>query len=248
MGNCVTLDADSQKKSTSFEVFVHASETSVESYRSASSHLHHLMTKEIRRRNVYRDYRVIKVIGEGSMGSVSVVQKRRHHSARPLSPHENCFFVDYLTAWKKKFSKDHHAHHRHRTHLYALKTLRVDCNLEPSALKELRNEIEILQSLDHPNIVRAMETYEYHNQIAIVMELCAGGDLYTQDPYTESRAQHIVRQITSAVCYMHRCGIIHRGLYSSESAVSSFSIVFYSVYGFLPSSLLRTSWHDRPEI
>jgi serine/threonine protein kinase len=212
MGNCITSSTKTQKKSSSFEVFAHASETSNESYRSTSSHLHYLMTKEIRRRNVFKDYKVIKVIGEGSMGSVSVVQKKRYDSAH-LTPHyDQCFFVDFFLSFKKKLSNDHHAHHHHgHAHQYALKTLRVKINLDPAAIKELRNEIEILQSLDHPNIVRAIETYEYQNQIAIVMELCAGGDLYSQDPYTEARAQHIVRQITSAVSYMHRCGIMHRG-------------------------------------
>lgn len=49
------------------------------------------------------------------------------------------------------------------------------------------------------------------------MELCSGGDLYVRDPYSEADAQRIVRKLLSAVAYMHRCGITHRGERFTES-------------------------------
>eukprot|EP00586_Coscinodiscus_wailesii_P006348 CAMPEP_0172489768 /NCGR_PEP_ID=MMETSP1066-20121228/19985_1 /TAXON_ID=671091 /ORGANISM="Coscinodiscus wailesii, Strain CCMP2513" /LENGTH=140 /DNA_ID=CAMNT_0013257867 /DNA_START=357 /DNA_END=776 /DNA_ORIENTATION=+ len=79
-------------------------------------------------------------------------------------------------------------------------------------ISELRNEIKMLKSLNHPNIATIMETYDYKKRLYVVMELCSGGDLYTRDPYTEQDALKIVKQILSAVAYMHRLNIIHRDL------------------------------------
>ena len=42
-------------------------------------------------------------------------------------------------------------------------------------LETLRNEIDLLRSLDHPNIVRAYESYEVGQDLHLVMELCRGG-------------------------------------------------------------------------
>ena len=186
---------------------------------SKSLHLHQLMTKEEKKRNVYDDYEVIKDIGEGSMGSVSVVKTKKQLQRNNY----DCFIFDEVFKFFNQNprpcdktmastpSSSTRSSSDHEEHQYALKTIKVNVCKDPRFTRELRNEIEILQSLDHPNIVRAIATYEYHNHVSIVMELCSGGDLFSRDPYTEDRARHIVRQITSAVAYMHRCGIMHRG-------------------------------------
>ena len=57
---------------------------------------------------------------------------------------------------------------------YALKTIQL-ARVTPDFVEELRNEIDILKSLDHPNIVKAYEVFEKKSQIYIVMELCSGG-------------------------------------------------------------------------
>lgn len=95
---------------------------------------------------------------------------------------------------------------------YALKSIHLTHVTDPSFVEELKNEIEILKTLDHPHIVRPIEVYQYRNQLFIVMELCSGGDLYTRDPYTEEDAARIVSCILSAVTFMHAKGVIHRDL------------------------------------
>jgi len=44
------------------------------------------------------------------------------------------------------------------------------------------------------------------------MELCSGGDLYSQDPYVEDEAARIISSILSAVSYMHSKNVVHRDL------------------------------------
>ena len=104
---------------------------------------------------------------------------------------------------------------------YALKSIHLTHVTDPSFVEELKNEIEILKTLDHPHIVRPIEVYQYRNQLFIVMELCSGGDLYTRDPYTEEDAARIVSCILSAVTFMHAKGVIHRDLKVRNSVRTS---------------------------
>jgi serine/threonine protein kinase len=42
----------------------------------------------------------------------------------------------------------------------------------------IKEEVEVLTKLDHPNIVKYYETYEDTKYIYLVMEYCAGGELF----------------------------------------------------------------------
>jgi len=181
---------------------------------------------------VYEYYEIVELLGKGSMGSVAMVRKVKDAiggSARPhgrkSSSHRHAHFFAFGTKPRESEQSTVHSEDPEDRPLsqhnvpsdrfyevtYALKTIHLDRVSDPAMIQELRNEIEILKALDHPNIVRAIETFEYHLNIGIIMELCTGGNLYSRDPYSEEQARHIVRKITSAVAYMHICGITHRG-------------------------------------
>jgi serine/threonine protein kinase len=93
-----------------------------------------------------------------------------------------------------------------------MKSIHLNRITDQTFVDELKNEIEILKQLDHPYIVRPIETFDHRNQLFIVMELCSGGDLYSRDPYTEEEAARITSSILSAISYMHHRGIVHRDL------------------------------------
>jgi len=95
---------------------------------------------------------------------------------------------------------------------YAMKSILLSEVGQKEFIDELRNEIAILKDLDHPNIVRAIETFEFRGKISIVMEVCSGGDLYARDPYKETEAARIVASILSAIAYMHSRKVVHRDL------------------------------------
>lgn len=125
-------------------------------------------------------------------------------------------------AWNSIRSDNSSPHHspQHALRRYALKSIRLDRTEQnsngnaPSNADEaeLRNEIAILRSLDHPHIVHIIETYEYRRSIYLLIDLCEGGDLYVMDPYSESEARAIMKQLCQAVSYMHRKGVVHRDL------------------------------------
>ena len=70
--------------------------------------------------------------------------------------------------------------------------------------------------LDHPNLVKVYEVFEYGGQYVLIMELCEGGDLFNyikQSRYfTEAKAAKIIRQLLQAVNYLHKQGITHRDI------------------------------------
>uniref|UniRef100_A0A7S1MKU5 non-specific serine/threonine protein kinase n=1 Tax=Alexandrium catenella TaxID=2925 RepID=A0A7S1MKU5_ALECA len=78
------------------------------------------------------------------------------------------------------------------------------------------NEVEINTVMDHPNIVRLYETFEDKHQVYLVMEVCNGGELFDtiidQGFFSERDAGHVIKQVVSAVYYMHSQNIAHRDL------------------------------------
>jgi calcium-dependent protein kinase len=188
-------------------------------------------------RRVYDKYEVLDEIGVGSMGSVYKVRIKHDklggsaYHPRVTSPSKRRI----LHLWKRKNSTkpDAQLEGEHQftvvengdadddksRYVYALKTIRLDRSDESfeTFLEEMKNEVAILRSMDHPNIVKAHEVFitktsEKDRQICIVLELCSGGDLYDRLPYTEREAARIVEKLLNAVVYMHSRGVVHRDL------------------------------------
>eukprot|EP00921_Rhytidocystis_pertsovi_P015571 GHVQ01024763.1.p1 GENE.GHVQ01024763.1~~GHVQ01024763.1.p1 ORF type:complete len:591 (-),score=80.89 GHVQ01024763.1:886-2658(-) len=83
-------------------------------------------------------------------------------------------------------------------------------------LERFRLEISIMKSLDHPNIIKLFETFEDHRNIYLVMELSQGGELFDriieEGRFTEKDGARLMKQIFSAVHYLHSNHIMHRDL------------------------------------
>ena len=95
----------------------------------------------------------------------------------------------------------------------ALKILKKS-NLE--SVKDFLNEIEMLKTIDHPNVLKYYEYFEDKNYYYIITEYCSGGEImnYIKDRkgISEDAAAIIMKQLLSAVAYCHQKGIVHRDL------------------------------------
>lgn len=100
---------------------------------------------------------------------------------------------------------------------FAIKTLKKDF-MNPHNIKSLEAEVEILRSLDHPNIVKYFETYEDDYYIHIVMEYIPGDNLFKvitnrkYNQFCERDAAEILSCLFKAVLFLHKTGIVHRDI------------------------------------
>lgn len=79
----------------------------------------------------------------------------------------------------------------------------------------LREELQIIRLIAHPNIVQMREIYETEKNIYIVMEQVRGGELFDHIKTYELEEKEVALcmfELLQAIMYMHECGIIHRDL------------------------------------
>lgn len=168
-------------------------------------------------RRVEKYYRLGETIGEGSMGLIRLGTRRLEigHSS----------FVGKLKGGVRTIAaavsgeRSSVSHNMHlgeakssEEQVYAIKTIILSL-VSADFVAEIKNEIEILQSMDHPNIVKAYETFEDRRKtVSIVLEHCSGGDLYRRAPYTEYQAGDITSKLLSAIRFLHSKNISHRDL------------------------------------
>lgn len=82
--------------------------------------------------------------------------------------------------------------------------------------KMLFGELDLLKTLDHPNIIKLFEIYDHKEFLYVVTEYCDGGELFAavklNHHFSERDASVIMKQLLSAVNYMHSRHIVHRDL------------------------------------
>jgi serine/threonine protein kinase len=98
----------------------------------------------------------------------------------------------------------------------AIKTIKK-CKIETEAdLIRIRREVQIMSSVQHPNIIHIYEVFENKEKMVLVMEFAAGGELYDylseRKVLSEEEARRVFRQIATAIYYCHKHKICHRDL------------------------------------
>ncbi|KAF9879809.1 calcium calmodulin-dependent protein kinase [Colletotrichum karsti] len=77
------------------------------------------------------------------------------------------------------------------------------------------DELDMLQRLKHPHIVKFVDWFESRDKYYIVTELATGGELFDriceQGKFTEKDASQTIKQVLEAVNYLHQNNVVHRG-------------------------------------
>ncbi|KAK6125681.1 hypothetical protein DH2020_040573 [Rehmannia glutinosa] len=104
-----------------------------------------------------------------------------------------------------------------KRHPYACKSIPKKKLICKEDYEDVWREIQIMHHLsEHPNVVRIKGTYEDALFVHIVMELCAGGELFDRivqkGHYSEKEAAKLIKTIVGVVEACHSLGVMHRDL------------------------------------
>ncbi|KAL6174780.1 hypothetical protein ACLB2K_051426 [Fragaria x ananassa] len=100
---------------------------------------------------------------------------------------------------------------------FACKSIATRKLVNHDDVEDVRREVQIMHHLTgHRNIVELKGTYEDRHSVNLVMELCAGGELFdriiAKGHYSERAAANLCRQMVTVVHYCHSMGVFHRDL------------------------------------
>lgn len=98
----------------------------------------------------------------------------------------------------------------------AVKILEKKCILNKADIARVEREIAFLKVLRHPNVVQLYEILETKEQLYLIMEYAAQGELFDyivdHQKVDEKTALKFFRQIIAGISYLHSQRIIHRDL------------------------------------
>nr|GMC86181.1 calcium-dependent protein kinase 26-like [Ipomoea batatas] len=100
---------------------------------------------------------------------------------------------------------------------YACKSISKRKLVSEEDVEDVRREIEIMHHLaGHPNVISIKDSYEDSVAVHVVMELCAGGELFDRivkrGHYSERQAAQLTRTIAGVIQTCHSLGVMHRDL------------------------------------
>jgi serine/threonine protein kinase len=109
--------------------------------------------------------------------------------------------------------------------------------MKKSFTREIDALMYIRETGGHPGICRLIENFDEGPNFYLVLDLIQGGELFDQlarsGPYSEADAARLVREVASALAYLHGVGIVHADLkpevstlFDTHSILPLFPLIF----------------------
>ncbi|WVR06013.1 hypothetical protein IAU60_003041 [Kwoniella sp. DSM 27419] len=100
--------------------------------------------------------------------------------------------------------------------ILVLKCLTKDEVIDKGVQIQVRREIEVMQQLRHPNIIRLFGWFHDADRIFLMLEYAGQGELFKQlakkGRFSERRSSRYIREVASGLAYLHEKRVIHRDI------------------------------------
>ncbi|KAI9679045.1 MAG: Suppressor of Sensor Kinase (SLN1) [Trizodia sp. TS-e1964] len=121
-------------------------------------------------------------------------------------------------------------------YLMAVKEIRLqDPQLIPAIATQIRDEMGVLEVLDHPNIVSYYGIEVHRDKVYIFMEYCSGGSLAGLLEHGRIEDETVIMvyalQMLEGLAYLHASGIVHRDIKPENILLDHNGVIKYVDFG-----------------
>lgn len=100
--------------------------------------------------------------------------------------------------------------------VYAMKMLRKEHVVRRNQVEHTKTERRVLEAISHPFIVKLHFAFQSPKKLHLVLEYCAGGELFYHlsraGKFSEGRCRFYASEICLAIAYLHKLHIVYRDL------------------------------------
>jgi len=109
-------------------------------------------------------------------------------------------------------------------YLMAVKEIRLqDPQLIPTIAQQIRDEMGVLEVLDHPNVVSYYGIEVHRDKVYIFMEYCSGGSLAGLLEHGRIEDETVILvyalQMLEGLAYLHESSIVHRDIKPESKSI-----------------------------